>query len=316
MPHVSHQGIPLIDQTWNDNLTQWLDTGWGRVVTIVVVIIGAFVVLWLWRRFIQRTTRSVMESAVTKRLTGAGDSERAQRIAIERQRARADAVAGLLVSIGSFIILSIAVLVVLGELGMNVVPLIASAGVVGIAIGFGAQTIIRDFLSGVFMIMESQFGVGDVITVSGITGTVEGVSLRITRLRDAEGTLWYVTNGSVTELGNRSQGWSLAVVDVPVGYGADLAEVKDLLTQVSVELQEDDAWHSRIMSDEPQVAVESMTQLGVTVRIRLHTMHDQQLAVARELRVRAVNALDAAGMVTPTLNPTDGGAERPAGGAE
>ena len=106
---------------------------------------------------------------------------------------------------------------------MNVVPLIASAGVVGIAIGFGAQTIIRDFLSGVFMIMESQFGVGDVITVSGITGTVEGVSLRITRLRDVEGTLWYVTNGSVTELGNRSQGWSLAVVDVPVGYGADLA---------------------------------------------------------------------------------------------
>ena len=212
MSHVSHQAIPLIDQTWNDNITAWLDTGWGRIVTIVVVIVGAIVVLWLWRRFIQRTTRSVMESAVTKRLTGAGDSERAQRIAIERQRARADAVAGLLVSIGSFIILSIAVLVVLGELGMNVVPLIASAGVVGIAIGFGAQTIIRDFLSGVFMIMESQFGVGDVITVSGITGTVEGVSLRITRLRDAEGTLWYVTNGSVTELGNRSQGWSLAVV--------------------------------------------------------------------------------------------------------
>ena len=156
-------------------------------------------------------------------------------------------------------------------------------GVAGIAIGFGAQTIVRDFLSGVFMILESQYGVGDVITVNGVTGTVEEVGLRITRLRDVEGTLWYVTNGSVTELGNRSQGWSLAVVDVPIGYGADLVRGQEVLATMATDLQEDPQWASRVMSDEPQVAVESMTPTAVTIRIRLHTMHDQQLAVAREI---------------------------------
>jgi small conductance mechanosensitive channel len=102
----------------------------------------------------------------------------------------------------------------------------------------------------------------------------------------------------VTELGNRSQGWSLAVVDVPIGYGADLVEAKKILNKMALDLQEDPKWTNRVMSDEPQVAVESMTPTSVTVRIRIHTMHDQQLAVARELRVRAVAALDAAGVPT------------------
>jgi moderate conductance mechanosensitive channel len=297
------------------NIKNWLDSGWGHLVIIIVVVLIAALSVGLWRRFVHRTAKSVVESSVTKRLSGNGGSERAQRITMERQRARANAVAGLLISTGSFVIVVIAVLLILGQLGINITPLIASAGVAGIAIGFGAQTIIRDFLSGVFMIMESQFGVGDVISVSGITGTVDGVSLRITRLRDADGTLWYVTNGSVTELGNRSQGWSVAVVDVPVGYGADLTRVKDLLTQTCVDMQEDETWSQRIMSDEPQVAVESMTPLGVTVRIRLHTIHDQQLTVARELRVRAVSALDAEGLVTPAtpgdVAASDPGAAQP-----
>jgi len=210
-----------------------------------------------------------------------------------------------LVSTGTFVIVTIAVLVGLAQIGVNIAPLIASAGVAGIAIGFGAQTIIRDFLSGVFMILENQYGVGDSVTVNGVTGTVEEVGLRITRLRDVEGTLWYVTNGSVTELGNRSQGWSLAVVDVPVSYGADLVDVKRVLREVATELQHDPEWTSRIMSDEPLVEVESMTPLGVTVRLRLHTMHDQQFATARELRVRSVRALNEAGWTAPAPSPAE-----------
>ena len=128
-------------------------------------------------------------------------------------------------------IVAIGVIVILGRLGVNVGPLIASAGIVGIAIGFGAQTIVRDFLSGVFMILENQYGVGDVVTVNGITGTVEDVGLRITTIRDVDGTVWYVANGSVTELGNRSQGWSVAVVDVPVAHSADLEQAKEVLMQ-------------------------------------------------------------------------------------
>lgn len=283
-----------------DEVTSWLqDNPWGRLVSLALVLVVAVLVSWLWKRFVRRTTKTLTDSAIAQRLAGADGTTRNERLAVERHKARTNAVAGLLISTGTFVIVTIAVLVGLAQIGVNVTPLIASAGVAGIAIGFGAQTIVRDFLSGVFMILESQYGVGDVVTVNGVTGTVEDVGLRITRLRDVEGTLWYVTNGSVTELGNRSQGWSLAVVDVPVGYGADLAEVKQILYDVASGLQDDPHWTARIMSDEPQVAVESMTPLGVTVRIRLHTMHDQQLAVARELRVRSVSALDDAGVQAP-----------------
>ena len=283
-----------------DDVTSWLnDTAWGRLVTLLVIIAAAVLLRWLWRRFIRRTTVTLTESAIAQRLAGADGTTRNDRLLIERHRARTNAVAGLLISTGTFVIVVIAALFGLAQLGLDVTPLIASAGVVGIAIGFGAQTIVRDFLSGVFMILESQYGVGDVITINTITGTVEDVGLRVTRIRDADGTLWYVTNGSVTALGNQSQGWSVAIVDVPVGYGADLVTVKSVLTETALALQQEDPWANRIMNDEPQVAVESMTPAAVTVRIRLHTMHDQQFAVARELRVRAMAALAASGVTAP-----------------
>ena len=198
---------------------------------------------------------------------------------------------------------AVAILFALGSVGVNIAPLLASAGIAGIAIGFGAQTIVRDFLSGVFMILENQYGVGDVVTVNDITGTVELVGLRITTVRDFDGTVWYVTNGSVTELGNRSQGWSVAVVDVPVGHGADLEEAKRVLVQKVTELQQDEAWASRLTPDEPIVGVESISATAVTIRIRLHTVHEQQVSVARELRVRAVKALEAAGIPMPYPAP-------------
>jgi moderate conductance mechanosensitive channel len=284
------------------DIADWLqDSAWGGLVSLALIAVFAFAARWLWKRFIRRSTKALTDSAVAQRLAvGADAPNRNEQLAIERHRARTTAVAGLLVSTGTFVIVTVAVLVGLAQVGVNIAPLIASAGVAGIAIGFGAQTIVRDFLSGVFMILESQYGVGDIVTVNGVTGTVEEVGLRITRLRDVEGTLWYVTNGSVSELGNRSQGWSLAVVDVPVGFGADVVDVKRVLMATTVELQEDPEWTARIMSDEPQVGVESMTPLGVTVRIRMHTMHDQQFAVARELRVRAVSALNEAGWKSPS----------------
>ena len=147
------------------------------------------------------------------------------------------------------------------------------------------------------------------MTINGITGTVEDVGLRITTVRDYDGTVWYVTNGSVTELGNRSQGWSVAVVDVPVGHGADLEQAKSVLVTTVTELQQDDAWANRIMPDEPVVGVESITATAVTIRIRLHTVHEQQVSVARELRVRAVKALEAASIPLP--NPTQNALAEP-----
>lgn len=287
------------DETTADQVRGFVEASWyGPIIVVVVIGVLALLARWIWRRFVRRTTVTFTKSAVTRYV--ASDKEpREREMAIERYRARAAAVSGMLTSVGTFVIVAVALLFALSAVGINIAPLLASAGIAGIAIGFGAQTIVRDFLSGVFMILENQYGVGDVVTVNGVTGTVEDVGLRITQLRDFDGTVWYVTNGSVTELGNRSQGWSVAVVDVPVGHGADLELAKEVLIHTVTALQQEDAWRTRIMPDEPIVGVESITATSVTIRIRLHTVHDQQVSVAREIRVRAVKALDAAEVPTP-----------------
>lgn len=285
-------------------VTTWMSTTLvGEIVAVVLIIVVALVARWLWHRFVRRTARALTGNYVGRRVVSTTPGVDAD--AFERYRARTDSVARLISSVGTFLIFATAVIVLLAQVGFNVAPLLASAGVAGLAIGFGAQTIIRDFLSGVFMLFENQYSIGDTITVSGITGTVENVGLRITQLRDVEGTIWYVTNGSVTELGNRSQGWSVAVVDVPVGYGADLDTVHDVLAATARELQQDPKFAASILSDEAQVAAESMTPMAVTFRVRLHTQPGQQLAVGRELRLRELAALEAAGIAAPSTTKSD-----------
>lgn len=290
----------LAEQSTADEVVDYLDnTLIGSTIVLVVILLLTLVTRWIWHRFVKRTTVAFTKSAVTRYLANDKDTPRDRELAIERYRARAAAVSGIVASAGTFVIVAVAVIFALSSVGVDVAPLLASAGIAGIAIGFGAQTIIRDFLSGVFMVLENQYGVGDVVTVNAITGTVEDVGLRITTIRDFDGTIWYVTNGSVTELGNRSQGWSVAVVDVPVAHSADLEAAREVLVTTVTELQHDERWVNRIMPDDPIVGVESISAGAVTMRIRLHTIHEQQVPVARELRVRAVKALEAAGVQTP-----------------
>jgi small-conductance mechanosensitive channel len=297
----------LADESTADEVVNFLDnTIAGSVIVLAIILLVALIARWVWHRFVKRTTVTFTKSAVTRYLANDKDSPREREMAIERYRARAAAVAGIVASAGTFIIVAVAVLFALSSVGLDVAPLLASAGIAGIAIGFGAQTIIRDFLSGVFMILENQYGVGDVVTVNGVIGTVEDVGLRITTIRDFDGTVWYVANGSVTELGNRSQGWSVAVVDVPVAHNSDLELAKEVLLQTVTDLQHDERWTGRLMPDEPIVGVESIAASAVMMRIRLHTVHEQQVPVARELRVRSVKALEAAGVQMPSATPSSG----------
>lgn len=293
-----------------DEVTHWAHTTLlGQLVTVVVIVVLALVARWVWHRFMRRTTAALTASQFSRKV--ASNTPGIDETAFERYRARADSVAGLITSVGTFVIFAIAVLVLLAQIGINVAPLLASAGVAGIAIGFGAQTIIRDFLSGVFMMFENQYAIGDVVTVNGITGTVESIGLRITQVRDAEGTIWYVTNGSVSELGNLSQGWSLATVDIPVAYGADPERVTTVLMGVARGMQTDEQWKATVLPDEPTVAVEAATAASVTYRVRLRTAPNQQLVVGRALRALALTALEGAGIPAPLASPTTTGAESP-----
>src|SRR5262249_4059174 len=135
----------------------------------------------------------------------------------ERRRQRAQALASVLRSFVSISVFVIAIMLILGELGVNLAPLLASAGIAGIALGFGAQNLVKDFIAGLFMLLEDQYGVGDIVDLGEASGTVEAVGLRITTVRDVRGVLWYIRNGEIVRVGNRSQGWALIIVDVPVG---------------------------------------------------------------------------------------------------
>jgi moderate conductance mechanosensitive channel len=212
----------------------------------------------------------------------------------ERRRQRVHALGSILRSASSITVFAIAGAVVLGDLGINLAPLLASAGVVGIAIGFGAQNLVRDYLSGIFMLLEDQYGVGDVITVGDASGTVETVTLRLTRLRDVNGIVWHVRNGAIEKVGNESQGWARAVIDYPVPYEADLSTIREILSNTADAMWTEPAWRA-VMLDAPEVwGAQELTGTEVTMRLVVKTAPLQQWGVEREMRARVKAALDAA----------------------
>jgi small-conductance mechanosensitive channel len=224
--------------------------------------------------------------------SAAAQAERA--MVDERRKQRVRALGSILRSIASITIFSIASVVILGDLGINLAPLLASAGVVGIAIGFGAQSMVRDYLAGIFMLVEDQYGVGDVITIGDATGTVENVTLRLTKLRDVSGIVWHIRNGAIEQVGNESQGWARAVIDFPVPYEADLAEIRSLLTDAAEVLWDDPVWRV-VLLEPPEVwGVQEISSDEVTMRIVAKTAPLRQWEVERELRARVKAALDAA----------------------
>ncbi|MFY9652145.1 mechanosensitive ion channel family protein, partial [Trebonia sp.] len=219
----------------------------------------------------------------------------------ERRKQRVRALGSVLRSAASVTIFSIAGVTILGDLGINLAPLLASAGVVGIAVGFGAQNLVRDYLSGVFMLVEDQYGVGDVITVGDATGTVETVTLRITRLRSVNGIVWHIRNGAIETVGNESQGWARAVLDFPVPYTADLTTIRTLLADTVAGMWNEPVWRT-VMIEKPEVwgaqQVDMTPPPTVTMRVVVKTAPLRQWEVEREMRARVKAALDTAG-ITP-----------------
>ncbi len=204
--------------------------------------------------------------------------------------------ASLLKSITSIVVWTIFGIMAIAELGYPVGPLLASAGIVGIALGFGAQSLVKDFLAGVFMIFEDQYGVGDVVDLGEAGGTVEAVGLRVTRLRDVQGTVWYVRNGEVLRVGNQSQNWARTVLDVPVGHGEDLRRAQGVLRDVAHDVWDDEEFKGLII-EEPEVwGVEELTPEWITLRVTLKTAPLEQWAVAREMRQRIKARFDYEGI--------------------
>jgi moderate conductance mechanosensitive channel len=211
----------------------------------------------------------------------------------ERRSQRASALASVLSNAASVTIFTIAIVIILGDMGLNLAPLLASAGVLGVAIGFGAQNLVKDFLAGIFLLLEDQYGVGDVVNASGVVGTVEAVSLRITRLRDVNGVVWNIRNGTIERAGNETHGWARAVVDFPVPAAMPVAAARTALERAAVGMWEEPAWQHVIL-DRPQVwGVQDVSAERVLIRVAARTAPQGKLEVARELRERLKTAIDA-----------------------
>ncbi len=239
-------------------------------------------------RMISRITARAREDAGSR-------PDKARVLFRERRQQRANALDSVLRNAASVTIMSIAAVIILGDLGLNLAPVLASAGVLGVAIGFGAQNLVKDFLAGIFMLLEDQYGVGDVINIGDITGTVEGVSLRITRLRDVNGVAWYIRNGTIKQTGNESQSWARAVVDFPVPYDRDVAVVREVMQQATSSLWQDASWQG-VLLEAPEVwGIQELSGESVVMRVTARTAPLRQWDVARELRERLKNSLDAWG---------------------
>ncbi len=287
----------------------------ARPSAILGIIVVGLLFRWFVHHTIDRIVRRASEGSVPGVLAKSKVGEYLADLRpgmSERRKQRSMTMGSLLKSITTTFILAVAVLMILDQLKFNIAPLLASAGIVGVALGFGAQSLVKDYLAGIFMILEDQYGVGDAVDVGEASGTVEAVGLRVTRLRDVNGTVWYVRNGEILRVGNQSQNWARTVLDITVAYESDLDQVQQILKDVAHTLFENEDFRG-IIIEEPEVwGVERFDKDGVVVRVVLKTAPLQQWLVARTMRERVKRSFDKAGIRIPTsFQPTAATDEAP-----
>jgi small conductance mechanosensitive channel len=288
------------------NLSDWLI---GLPLAVIGLAALGLVLRFVFHRLVDRLVAHAGEGVLPARVSRF--SRRRRKVepthtqelrdlaAATRRVQRAKTMGDLLKSVITGVLVAIFGTMILSQVGVNIAPIIASAGIIGIALGFGAQSLVKDFLSGVFMIFEDQYGVGDVVDVGEATGTVEAVSLRVTRLRSLDGTVWYVPNGEILRVGNKSQNWSRAVVDIGVSYDEDLGRVRRILTDVSHDLWQDEDYRNVIIEEPEVTGVEALTPDAITLRVLVKTQPLEQWAVGRELRQRIKARFDHEGIEIP-----------------
>ena len=262
---------------------------------IAIIVLGAILIRLVVVKIVKRLVREARKPP--------HERSRFRRSAIgvvawggEREAQRSAALGSLVISITSVVVTVFGILGIFSVLGLNLTPVLASAGVLGVVLGFGAQNLVKDLISGVGMLLEDQFGVGDVIDMDKASGTVEAIGLRVTRLRDPAGVIWYVRNGEVLRVGNKSKGFSEILLDLQIDADADLAEAQDLVSSVVHGVAHDPAFADQLLQPPTLVGIEQVTGSGITLRIHGTAKPDGDVAIERELRYRLKVAFDAAGI--------------------
>jgi small conductance mechanosensitive channel len=291
-------------------LTSVLPTHLGEVLLtrslkVAAVLVVAFAMNRVARWMVRRLVRSLQRQQVQQRLASIrAKTPRALRstepLPSLRRSQRADAIGALVRNLSSVVIWLVAGAWILQILGVQLGPLVAGAGFVGLAIAISAQQMVTDFLAGIAMLLEDEYGVGDVIDVGPATGEVERVGLRTTQLRAVDGTVWHVRNGEIDRVGNLSRDWRRVLLDVEVTRGADLPLATRTVEHAAQELYKDERWRPWLL-EEPEVwGVEGLGPASATIRLGLKTRPSKRDEVARELRARVDEAIEQTGIRPPS----------------
>ena len=304
---VTHQALSV--PGW---LTDHADTLIGVPLRILLIVIAAWIVRALAKRAITRIVQRILQPAESEngderpRRSGRGPSvlQRDRTRANERRQQRAKTIGSVLSSTVTILIAIMGLAMILDQVGIALGPLLASAGVVGLAIGFGAQSLVADYLSGMLIMVEDQYGVGDSVDLGEAIGEVEHVGLRLTQVRDLNGGLWHIRNGEIMRVRNDSQEWARAVLDVSVAYDSNLETVENVLQETGKAMHQDPKFRDLLLEDPAVWGVQSLEPDGIVMRLAVKTVPLQQWGVTRELRRRVKEALDAAGVELPVNQRT------------
>ena len=270
-----------------DTISGWITDNQATIITTSLKIAGVVVAAFLVTRFLRKAVQRV-EKRVSEDTTPIRALQRSQTLA------------KVLSSAGIVVIWSISIFLILGEVGFKLGPLLAGVGIIGLAIGFGSQNLVRDVVSGFFILFEDQYGVGDVVQINEVaTGKVEQLTLRITGLRDLDGTMHYIANGEIVHVANRTKDWARAVIDVGVGYGEDPSKVRAVLERVAEEAKADEELGRNIFATPDVLGVENLGEYEVIWRMLAETKPARQWEVGRALRERVRVAFDEDGIEIP-----------------
>lgn len=256
----------------------------GPAIAIAVIILLALLALRLLRMLVSRAVRRVMDR----------HDQPARELKL-----KADTLANVIESLGRMLIMLIATMMVLSNVGLDIAPLLASAGVAGLAIGFGAQSLIKDFISGFFILLEDQFGVGDVISVNGATGSVESLSLRRTAIRALDGTVVTIPNGEILQVSNLTKDWARAILDIDISYDDDIDRAMEVIADELEGIENDEKIGHVIIAPAEVLGVTTLGAYQVTIRAWVKTKPMEHWGVQRELLKRVKQALDRNNITIP-----------------
>ncbi|MCU1528872.1 MAG: hypothetical protein JWP75_2635 [Frondihabitans sp.] len=275
---------------------------WGTAITVAGIILGAIILRVIAIFVIRRVVDQIVTGVKKKQNVDDTQALVASPLQAVRVVQRTRTLGSVLQNVVTVVLVVIAATSILSELKVSIVGIVSAAGVIAAGLAFGAQSVVKDMLSGLFMVAEDQLGVGDIVDVGLATGVVEVVGIRVTQVRDVNGTLWFVPNGQILRVGNMSQGWARVIIDTAVPYDVDIDAVEELILKTATDLSATPRWRNRVVEKPELWGLQSISESALVVRLVVRTRTAEKDNVARELRIRLKKAFDALGITLPSLN--------------